>query len=82
MGTYHPDPFGVIVGNIGRELEDRGETYESYTGQLVDGEDLWLATNIGPRPLVILLDRADEFVYVTTHRDGKGAYVFYAIPRA
>jgi hypothetical protein len=80
MGTYYPDPQAVIDGDRGRKLEDKPEqSYESYTSQLEEGESLWLGTDNGRWPLVILVDTPPEFQYVMSHREGKGAYTFYAL---
>ena len=82
MGTYHPQPYAVAEGHVGRRLEDPPEaTYESYLEQLNSGEQLWLYTTIAARPIVILLDTPHEFLHVTTCREGKGTYVFCAIAR-
>lgn len=82
MGTYHSKPQDVRSGKIGRQLEDQDTTYESYLQQLEPDETLWLGTTNGSWDLVILLDTKNEFDHVCTHRDGKGAYVFYAIDAA
>jgi hypothetical protein len=81
MGTYHPNPQAVVDGLIGRPLQDLGETYESYTAQLREGEQLWLVTYNSVRDLVILIDDPGEFNRVTRNREGKGPYVFHALPR-
>jgi hypothetical protein len=82
MGVYHPNPEAILCGLIGRKLEDKGTTYESYTAQLLPGEQLWLGTDNGSWFLVILLDDQSEFERVYYRREGKGPYNFYALSDA
>jgi hypothetical protein len=80
MGTYYPNPQAVLDGDRGRKLEDKPEqTHQSYTEQLKEGESLWLGTDNGRWPLVILVNDPNEFRHVMSHREGKGDYAFYAL---
>jgi hypothetical protein len=79
MGTYHEQPDKVVSGEIGRSLEDKGTTYQSYVDQLKANEKLWLATSNGSWNLVILLNTEREFDHVCNNRQGKGEYTFYGI---